>query len=122
VLDNPKVEVHYSTALDEIKGVMEPHRKVTSIVLKSTADGTSKEVPMDGVFIAIGHKPNSDLFKGVLDMDEVGYLKVGHGTTETKIPGVFACGDVTDPTYRQAVTAAGTGCMAAIDAERWLQH
>jgi len=122
VLDNPKVEVHYSTALDEIKGVMEPHRKVTSIVLKSTTDGTSKEVPMDGVFIAIGHKPNSDLFKGVLDMDEVGYLKVGHGTTETKIPGVFACGDVTDPTYRQAVTAAGTGCMAAIDAERWLQH
>ncbi len=122
VLDNPKVEVHYNSALAEIKGDMTPHKKVTSIVLQDTVNGTTKEVPMDGVFIAIGHKPNSDLFKGILDMDDVGYLKVVPGTTTTKIPGVFACGDVTDPTYRQAVTAAGTGCMAAIDAERWLAH
>ena len=122
VLDNPKVEVLYNSVLEEIKGEMQPHKKVTSIVVESTLDGKCKEIPMDGVFIAIGHKPNSDLFKGILEMDEVGYLKVEPGTTKTKIPGVFACGDVTDPTYRQAVTAAGTGCMAAIDAERWLGH
>jgi thioredoxin reductase (NADPH) len=122
VLDNPKVEVLYNSRLDEIKGDMQPHKKVTSIVVENTLDGKCKEVPMDGVFIAIGHKPNSDLFTGILEMDEVGYLKVEPGTTKTKIPGVFACGDVTDPTYRQAVTAAGTGCMAAIDAERWLGH
>ena len=122
VLENPKVEVMYNAVIDEIKGEMEPHKKVRSIVIKSTKDGASKEVPMDGVFIAIGHKPNSELFKGVLDMDEVGYLKVEPGSTRSKIAGVFACGDVTDPTYRQAVTAAGTGCMAAIDAERWLAH
>lgn len=122
VLDNPKVKVHYNSAIEEIKGEMTPHKKVTSVVLKSTTDGSTQEVPMDGVFIAIGHKPNSDLFQGILDMDDVGYLKVEPGTTRTKIPGVFACGDVTDPTYRQAVTAAGTGCMAAIDAERWLAH
>jgi thioredoxin reductase (NADPH) len=122
VLDNPKVEVLYNSAIDDIRGDMTPHKKVTSIVVKSTTDGSCKEVPMDGVFIAIGHKPNSDLFGGILDMDDVGYLKVEPGTTRTKIPGVFACGDVTDPTYRQAVTAAGTGCMAAIDAERWMAH
>ena len=122
VLHNPKVEVMTNAILDEIKGDMEPHKKVTSIVIKSAKDGSRKEVPMDGVFIAIGHKPNSDLFEGILDMDDVGYLKVEAGSTKTKIAGVFACGDVTDPTYRQAVTAAGTGCMAAIDAERWLAH
>ncbi len=122
VLDNPKVEVLYNSTLEEIKGDMTPHKKVTGILVKNSKDGTSREIPMDGVFIAIGHKPNSDLFTGILEMDEVGYLKVEPGTTNTKIPGVFACGDVTDPTYRQAVTAAGTGCMAAIDAERWLEH
>jgi thioredoxin reductase (NADPH) len=122
VLGNPKVQVMWNTVLDDIRGIQEPHKKVTSIVTKSTADGSCKEIPMDGVFIAIGHKPNSELFAGVLDMDEVGYLKVTPGTTKTKVAGVFACGDVTDPTYRQAVTAAGTGCMAAIDAERWLAH
>ena len=122
VLGNPKVDVMWNTVLDDIRGIQEPHKKVTSIVTKSTADGSCKEIPMDGVFIAIGHKPNSDLFTGVLDMDEVGYLKVVPGTTRTKIEGVFACGDVTDPIYRQAVTAAGTGCMAAIDSERWLAH
>jgi thioredoxin reductase (NADPH) len=122
VLENPKVEVHYSSVLEDIKGVMEPHKKVTGIVLRSLKDGSCKELPMDGVFVAIGHKPNSDLFKGLLDMDEIGYLKVEPGTTKTKIAGVFASGDVTDPSYRQAVTAAGTGCMAAIDAERYIGH
>ena len=75
---------------------------------------------VDGLFVAIGHKPNTDLFRGQLDLDDVGYLKVEAGTTRTRVPGVFACGDAMDPTYRQAVTAAGTGCMAAIDCERWL--
>ncbi|HXH60009.1 MAG TPA: thioredoxin-disulfide reductase [Fimbriimonadaceae bacterium] len=121
VLDNPKVEVLYNTVIDEIKGDTDPHKKVTGVRLKDTQSGETREMPLDGVFIAIGHKPNSELFTGVLDMDDVGYLKVEHGSTRTKIKGVFACGDVTDPTYRQAVTAAGTGCMAAIDAEHYLE-
>lgn len=120
VLENPKCEVIWNTGIDEITGVMEPHKKVTGISLRSTLDGSTSKLPLDGVFIAIGHKPNSELFKDVLEMDDVGYLKIELGTTKTKIDGVFACGDVTDPIYRQAVTAAGTGCMAAIDAERYL--
>ena len=121
VLANPKVEVIWNAVPDEILGNMEPVRKVTGVRLRHTQDDSKWEVPVDGVFIAIGHKPNSDLFKGMLEMDDVGYLKVKPGTTETNIPGVFAAGDVADHVYRQAVTAAGTGCMAAIDAERYLQ-
>ncbi len=120
VMENPKCEIVWNTGVEEITGVMEPHKKVTGIRLKNTIDGKQSEMPIDGVFIAIGHKPNSDLFKGALEMDGVGYVKVEPGTTKTKVQGVFACGDVTDPHYRQAVTAAGTGCMAAIDAERYL--
>jgi len=120
-MDNPKTEVLWNTAVEEITGELEPHKKVTGIRLKDTQNGSTREMPIDGVFMAIGHKPNSDLFKGVLDMDDVGYLKVEQGSARTKIPGVFACGDVTDPVYRQAVTAAGTGCMAAIDAEKFIE-
>lgn len=120
-LANPKIEVIWNAAIDEILGVTEPHRKVTGVRLKSTADGSMWEMPVDGVFVAIGHKPNSELFAGVLDMDELGYLKTQPHSTRTNVPGVFACGDVADSVYRQAVTAAGTGCMAAIDAERFLE-
>jgi len=121
VLANPKIEVVWNTVLDEILGVSEPHRKVTGVRLRSALDDSVRDMPIDGVFIAIGHKPNSDLFKDWLDMDDLGYLKVEPYSTRTKIPGVFVCGDVADSVYRQAVTAAGTGCMAAIDAERWLE-
>ena len=122
VLNNPKVTILWNSALDEILGQTEPFKKVTGIRLADTTTGAKHEMPMDGVFIAIGHKPNSDLFKGILDMNEVGYIKVQPGSTKTNVPGVFAAGDVADAVYRQAVTAAGTGCMAAIDAERFLAH
>jgi len=121
ILSNPKIEVLWNSVVDEILGEREPAKKVTGVRLKNTVDGSLREVALDGVFIAIGHKPNSDLFKGILEMDEVGYLKHQPGSTATQIPGVFVAGDVADHYYRQAVTAAGTGCMAAIDAERWLE-
>ncbi len=122
VLSNPKVEVLWNSAITEIMGVAEPHRKVTSVRLQDTVTHAEREMPIDGVFVAIGHKPNSDLFAGQLDMDEVGYLRPAAGSfTHSKIPGVFIAGDVADSVYRQAVSAAGTGCMAAIDAERYLE-
>jgi len=120
VLANPKVEVIYNSAIEEILGSTQP-KKVTGVRLRDTVTGETREMPVDGVFIAIGHKPNSELFHGVLDMDSVGYIETVPGTTKTNVPGVFAAGDVADSVYRQAVTAAGTGCMAAIDAERFLE-
>ena len=120
VLANPKVEVIYNSTIEEILGTTQP-KKVTSVRLRDTVTGERRELPIDGVFIAIGHKPNSELFHGVLDMDPIGYLLTLPGSTKTNIPGVFAAGDVADSVYRQAVTAAGTGCMAAIDAERFLE-
>ncbi len=120
-LDNPKITFLWNSAIEEIEGDMEPVKKVTGVRLKNTHNGDVSEMAIDGVFIAIGHQPNSQLFQGVLDMDETGYIKVEPFSTRTKLPGVFACGDVTDNVYRQAVTAAGTGCMAAIDAERFLE-
>lgn len=120
VLSNPKVEVIYNTVIDEILGTEEPSHKVTALRLRNIQSGDVSELPLSGVFIAIGHKPNSDLFKGILDMDEVGYIKPIPGTSRTNVPGIFVAGDVSDSVYRQAVSAAGTGCMAAIDAERFL--
>ncbi|MBL8087676.1 MAG: thioredoxin-disulfide reductase [Chthonomonas sp.] len=121
VQNNPKIEILTNRFVSRILGQEDP-KKVTGVILESTLDGSQTEMPIDGVFVAIGHKPNSDLFAGLLEMDEVGYLKVAPGSTATNIPGVFASGDVADSVYRQAVTAAGTGCMAAIDAERWLEE
>ena len=120
VLAHEKIEVIYNTVIEEIVGDYKPFKKTTGLKLKNIVTGDQSLLPLDGVFIAIGHKPNSDLFKGVLSMDDVGYMKVNAGSTATNIPGVFAAGDVADSVYRQAVTAAGSGCMAAIDAERWL--
>lgn len=118
---NPKINFQTNKVVKEVLGKEENGRKVmTGVILEDTKTGQTEEVEADGLFIAIGHKPNTELFKGVLDMDETGYLKVQGASTYTNIPGVFAAGDVADKTYRQAVTAAGTGCRAAIDAERWL--
>jgi thioredoxin reductase (NADPH) len=120
---NPKIKFLTNKVVKEILGTEEGNRKtMTGVILQDTIDLSTQQYDVDGLFIAIGHKPNTDLFKGILDMDETGYLKVKPGTTFTKIPGVFAAGDVTDKVYRQAVTAAGSGCMAAIDAERWLEE
>lgn len=117
VLKHPKIQVLWNSELADVSG----DEVVKSIQVKNAQSGETQKMPMDGVFIAIGHKPNTDLFKGQLEMNEVGYLVTKGKTTYTSVPGVFASGDVQDPVYRQAVTAAGTGCMAAIDAERWLE-
>ncbi len=123
VKKNPKIKFLTSKVVKEVLGKEENGRKtMTGVLLEDTKDHSEVKVDADGLFIAIGHKPNTDLFKGVLDMDETGYLKVKPGSTYTNVPGVFAAGDVADKTYRQAVTAAGSGCMAAIDVERWLEN
>ncbi len=121
VLDNPKIEVIWNSAVVDIHGDVEPHKKLKAVTLEDTVTGERKQMPIDGLFVAIGHKPNSDVFTDWLQTDDLGYLLVEKGTATTSIPGVFACGDVTDRVYRQAVTAAGTGCMAAIEAERYLE-
>jgi len=116
-LTNPKIAPVWNAAVDEVLG---DGKKVTGLRLKSTKDGSTRELPVGGLFMGIGHEPNTALFKGQLEMNEVGYLTVKAPSTVTSVPGVFACGDVADPTYRQAISAAGTGCIAAIDAERFL--
>lgn len=114
-----KIEVLWDTALDEILGDKDP-LGVTGLRLKSTKTGDLSEINVDGVFIAIGHKPSTDVFKGKVDMDDEGYIKKAPDSTATNIPGVYAAGDVSDKIYRQAVTAAGMGCMAALEAEKFL--
>jgi thioredoxin reductase (NADPH) len=121
VLDNPKIEVIWNSSVVDIHGDLEPNKKLKAVTLEDTVTGERKEMPIDGLFVAIGHKPNSDVFTDFLQTDDLGYLLVEKGSATTSIPGVFACGDVTDRVYRQAVTAAGTGCMAAIEAERYLE-
>jgi len=112
----PNIKVYWNTNTDEILG----ENKVESVRVKNVKTGELQTIPISGFFVAIGHQPNSDIFKGWLDMDEAGYLKTVPGTSKTNIEGVFAAGDVQDKIYRQAVTAAGSGCMAALDAERYL--
>ena len=118
VMKNPKIEVIWNAEVAEILGV--DAGRVTGVILKSTVDGSTREMPIDGVFAAIGHTPNSDLVKGLLELDEKGYVQTIPGTSKTTVPGLFACGDLQDARYRQAITAAGSGCMAALDAERYL--
>ena len=114
---NPKIEFLWNSTVVDLLG----DAKLEGAVVEDVQTGERTTLPVTGLFVAIGHRPNTDLFKGVLDMDDAGYLQTVPGRSLTNIPGVFACGDVQDHTYRQAITAAGSGCMAAIDAERWLE-
>jgi thioredoxin reductase (NADPH) len=122
VLKNPKIKLLTNKVIKEVVGVEDNGRKsMTGVILQDTKSESTIEFKADGLFIGIGHQPNTKLFKGLLDMDETGYLITKPGSTYTNIDGVFVAGDVADKTYRQAITAAGTGCMAALDAERWLE-
>jgi thioredoxin reductase (NADPH) len=114
---NPKIEFAWNATVDEVLG---DGKGMTGVRLKSAKDGSTRVLPAKGLFMGIGHEPNTAVFKGQLSMNEVGYIQVKAPSTYTSVDGVFAAGDVSDPTYRQAVSAAGTGCQAAIDAERWL--
>ncbi|MFN5884300.1 MAG: thioredoxin-disulfide reductase [Bacteroidota bacterium] len=116
VQNTPNIEILFNTETDEILG----ENKVEGMRVKNSQTGQTKEIAIQGFFVAIGHQPNTDVFKGWIDMDETGYIKTMPGTSKTNIEGVFACGDAQDKVYRQAVTAAGSGCMAALDAERFL--
>jgi len=116
VLNTPNIKVYFNTETDEILG----EKSVQAVRVKNTKTNELKEIPVSAFFVAIGHKPNSDIFKDFITMDETGYIITEPGTTKTNVPGVFASGDVQDKNYRQAVTAAGSGCMAALDAERYL--
>ena len=119
VLNHEKIEVVWNSTVEKING----EGAVSSILIKDTIDSSEKELNLDGVFVAIGHDPNVGFLDGFIELDNNGYIKTGFTTeTSTSVPGVFAAGDVADSIYRQAITAAGTGCQAAIDAERWLEH
>jgi thioredoxin reductase (NADPH) len=116
VFNTPNIEIHWNSETDEVLG----EKVVEGVRIKNNKTGEKTEIPVTGFFVAIGHTPNTEIFKGWLDMDETGYLKNIPGTSLTKVPGVFVSGDAADKRYRQAVTAAGTGCMAALDAEKYL--
>ena len=116
VKNTPNIKMYWNTDTDEILG----ETKVEAVRIKNNKSGETSEITISGFFVAIGHQPNSSIFNGFIDMDEAGYINTIPGTSKTNIEGVFACGDVQDKTYRQAVTAAGSGCMAALDAERYL--
>ncbi len=115
--NNEKIEIRWNSVVDDLLGT----DKLEGAIVRDTVTGATSTLPVTGLFVAIGHRPNTDLFKGVLDMEDNGYLVTRPGSSYTNIDGVFACGDVQDHTYRQAITAAGSGCMAAIDCERWLE-
>jgi thioredoxin reductase (NADPH) len=119
VLNTPNIEIHWNSETDEIVG---DDSGVTGVRLLNNKTNEKKTLSIQGFFLAIGHKPNTDIFKGYIDMDETGYIKVQSGSTKTNVEGVFAVGDAADKIYRQAITAAGTGCMGALDAERFLQE
>ena len=119
-LSNPKIKVEYNTTVEDIKGSQETG--VQSVILKDTQTGELRDYACDGIFMAIGHVPNTKLFQDALKLDSAGYIITQSDSTYTNVEGVFACGDVQDTVYRQAVTAAGSGCMAAIDSERWLEE
>jgi len=114
--ENDKITVAWNTLVDDVVG----EAKVSGLAVRDAKDGTTRELPITGVFVAIGHDPRSEIVKGQIDLDDEGYVVVRNGTTQTNLPGVFACGDLVDHRYRQAITAAGSGCSAALDAERWL--
>ena len=119
-MSNPKISFKYNSTVEDIIGTTETG--VESVVLRDTITEETHDVACEGIFMAIGHVPNTSLFNGALDLDDSGYIITKPGSTYTNLDGVFACGDVQDHIYRQAVTAAGSGCMAAIDAERWLEQ
>jgi thioredoxin reductase (NADPH) len=112
------IKVYWNTETDEVLG----EKKVEGVRVKNNKTGETQEIKLDAFFVAIGHKPNSDLLKGMVDMDDAGYVKTTPGTSKTNVEGLFCCGDLQDKIYRQAVTAAGSGCQAALDAERWLSE
>jgi len=116
VLNTKNIKIYWNTDTEEVLG----DKSVTGVRIKNNKTGETQTIPVSGFFVAIGHQPNSEIFKGWLEMDDAGYIKTVPGTSKTNLEGVFASGDVQDKVYRQAVTAAGTGCMAALDAERWL--
>lgn len=117
--NNPKIEIIWNANVEEAKG---GSNGLNAILLRDTVNQSTRELTVGGLFYAIGHKPNTDIFQGILNLDDQGYIITEPGTTKTNIPGIFAAGDVQDKVYRQAITAAGSGCMASLEAERWLQE
>src|SRR5438552_651192 len=119
-LKNPKIHFVWNTIVEEVTGTAETG--VTGLQLRDIRTQRPSRLEIDGLFVAIGHNPNTSVFEGQVELDERGYIRTQPDSTRTNVPGVFACGDVQDPVFRQAITAAGTGCMSAIEAERWLEH